>query len=154
MNGLPATGSRPYPAERAIRAQPAIYIKLTDPPEPPATPGEDEINFGRWSWTTTTEGPVSALRIDGLAPATPEPPRGARGLTLEKDYDAASAKLMQYCADGHHYDVMELDIVQADGSVRSYQLEDAVITSYSLQRQAEGPPVEWVTVKFERIKPH
>lgn len=114
-------GVEPPPPEPALNMYARLTLNGTA-----LTPGADRIGFLRWTSTSTAQGFSS--------------------FSLEKRHDAASAKLAQYCADGTHFDLVELDLTQSDGSVRTQRLRNATITSYSLARQSRGPANEVITI--------
>ncbi len=77
-------------------------------------------------------------------------------IVITKPVDTASPKLMQACANGTH--IPDVVITSRKADVRSRQpymtikMSDVVITSYSITREGDGPAVERLQLRFQRLE--
>lgn len=90
------------------------------------------------------------------------PRRGARAdggeiksLTLTKSYDAASPKIVLKCAEGEHIPSVLIELTTTGEEAGRYlkvELEDVIVSSYSLSGGEGSVPTESVTLNFAKYK--
>jgi type VI secretion system secreted protein Hcp len=74
-------------------------------------------------------------------------------LTMTKEYDASSPKLMLACANGTHFSSVELEAPERPGAQATYmkyKLENVMITSYSIDATGDRP-METITLRYQKI---
>jgi len=77
-------------------------------------------------------------------------------ITLTKRIDAASGGLFKSSVSGDEGVKVEIHVVQTGASsvekYAVYNLEDAIISSYSISASAGGPPQESISLSFAKIE--
>lgn len=82
-------------------------------------------------------------------------------MTIVKEIDKASPKLMQACTNGAHIGDVEVWSREGGQATLRYTLQDAIISNYSIigpnyatsgQQDASARPLESVSFSFEQIK--
>jgi len=98
------------------------------------------------------QGQVQTPREAGSGMATGR--RTHSPVTFVKQWDKASPKLMEACANGSHQDVEVWERNEAGQDYLRYTLKDAIITSYSVTRggDADDRPTESISFNFEKIE--
>ena len=74
-------------------------------------------------------------------------------ITMTKEVDASSPKLMLACANGTHFPSVELEAPERPGAQATYmkyKLEKVRITSYSIDATGDRP-METITLNYEKI---
>lgn len=125
-----------------------MYIKLPD------IDGESvDENHDKW---------IDVLSIDWGAhkPTAGKNTERRRGdviledLTMTKEYDASSPKIMLACANGTHFPSVELEAPSRTGASATYmkyKLKNVMITSYSIDASAERP-METITMTYDKVE--
>lgn len=75
-------------------------------------------------------------------------------LTMTKEYDASSPKIMLACANGTHFPSVELEAPERPGAQATYmkyKLKNVMITSYSIDATGERP-METLTMTYEKVE--
>lgn len=103
--------------------------------------------------------------MSGVRESSPRPREAASGMEtgrrqhswpmkIVKQYDRATPKLLQACADGTHLDVEVWERNASGQEQLRYTLKEAIITSISLDRGADGtsPPIESISFTFDKIE--
>jgi type VI protein secretion system component Hcp len=98
-------------------------------------------------------GPKTAARMD-VRGSSMAGRRSHLPMTIVKQVDKASPKLMEACANGTHLDVEVWSRDDGGQAQLRYTLKDAIITSYSLSRPSDpaAAPTESVSFSFTRIE--
>jgi type VI secretion system secreted protein Hcp len=137
------TGRVPTPPTAAVD----MYIKLPD------IDGESlDENHDKW---------IDVLSIDWGAhkPTAGQNAARRRGdvivedLTMTKEYDASSPKIMLACANGTHFPSVELEAPERPGgqaTYMKYKLKNVMITSYSIDATGERP-METITMTYQKV---
>jgi type VI secretion system Hcp family effector len=75
-------------------------------------------------------------------------------LTIVKEVDKASPKLMEACAKGTHIGDVEVWSREGGQAALRYTLQDAIISSYSISGPSESSPrpVESVSFSFAQVR--
>lgn len=143
-----------------------IYLKIEGVPgESSAADHRGEIEVLSWSFGATQPsmprfgGGAASGRAAMGSPGTQEPPPGPGAMTVAKSYDAASAKLLQACAQGKHFPKATLSVRKAGGGQQeymTYELENVLVSSYSLSPQSGASsggdrPMESLSLNFTKI---
>lgn len=138
------TGRVPTPPTAAVD----MYIKLPD------IDGESvDENHDKW---------IDVLSIDWGAhkPGAGDDAARRRGdvkfgdVTMTKEYDASSPKIMLACANGTHFSNVELEAPERPGAQATYmkyKLENVMITSYSIDATGERP-METITMTYQKVE--
>jgi type VI secretion system secreted protein Hcp len=124
-----------------------MYIKLPD------IDGESvDENHDKW---------IDVLSIDWGAhkPTAGENAARRRGdviledVTMTKEYDASSPKIMLACANGTHFPSVELEAPERPGAKATYmkyELKNVMITSYSIDATGERP-METIKMTYQKV---
>jgi type VI secretion system secreted protein Hcp len=125
-----------------------MYIKLPD------IDGESvDENHDKW---------IDVLSIDWGAhkPTAGKNAERRRGdvnledLTMTREYDASSPKIMLACANGTHFPSVELEAPErpgAEATYMKYKLKNVMITSYSIDATGERP-METITMTYQKVE--
>ncbi len=139
-----------------------IYLKIEGlPGESADAAHRGEIEASSWSFGATQAasprfgGGAGAGRAAMAGPGTQEPPTGPGAITVSKTYDAASPKLLQACAQGKHFPKATLSVRKSGGGQQeytSYELENVMVSSYSLGSSGGDRPMESLSLNFTKIE--
>jgi type VI secretion system secreted protein Hcp len=106
-------------------------------------------SFGASNPTSVGSSGMSQGRM--AAPSAAEPAQGSSGTaTVTKQYDKASPVLAKKCAQGEHIKSAQLTRCE-NGQCRTYDLQDVVISSYSLSNGGDRP-MESLSLNFAKIE--
>jgi type VI secretion system secreted protein Hcp len=138
-------------------AQAADYYLKIDGIEGESIGSQGSENGGSVaSWSFGASNPTS-MGIGGMgqariaAPAAAEPAQGSSGTaTVTRLYDKASPLLAKKCAQGEHIQSVKLTRCES-GQCRAYELQDVVISSYSLSSGGDRP-MESLSLNFTKIE--
>lgn len=80
--------------------------------------------------------------------------RTHKPLTIVKQVDKATPKLMEACANGTHVGDVEVWSREGNQAYLRYTLKDAIITSYSITRAPDSSarPVESVSFSYQKVE--
>jgi len=110
-------------------------------------------SFGASNPTSMGSGSIGQGRM--AAPAAADPAQGSSGtVTVTKQYDKASPMLAKKCARGEHIKSAQLKRCE-NGQCRTYDLQDVVISSYSLGGGgggSGGAAMESLSLNFTKIE--
>jgi type VI secretion system secreted protein Hcp len=142
----------------AASAATDFYLKLEGiDGEPKAAGHGGSLEVASWSFgasNPSTVGPGSSGatgRQMGGAPAA-EPTHGSSGaLTITKVYDKASPVLAKACASGQVIRSAQLKRCQ-DGTCRSYELKDVVISGFALANDGRGGVTESLSLNYSKVE--
>jgi type VI secretion system secreted protein Hcp len=114
---------------------------------------KDEIDVLAWSWGASQSGTMHIGGGGGAGKAT------FMDLSVVKQIDKASPKLMLYCANGNHITEAELVVRKSGASPLEYikiTMTKVIITSVNFNMDAEGGgdpvPTEEITLNFESFR--
>ena len=111
---------------------------------------EKQIEIYSFSWGVSQAGGYAYGSGGGVSKAN------VQDLSLTFRQCAASAKLMEACASGKHYDSAMLTCFKAAGDKQAKYLEidltDVVVSSYQTGGSGDDMPIEAVTLNFAKVK--
>jgi type VI secretion system secreted protein Hcp len=107
-------------------------------------------SFGQSNPTSVGSSGMGQGRM--AAPAAAVPAQGTSGtVSVTRQYDKASPMLAKRCAQGEHIKSAQLKRCE-DGQCLTYDLQDVVISSYSLSNAGDGRPMESLSLNFTKIE--
>lgn len=128
-----------------------FYMKIDGVEGEAVSPGHEkwiEILSFSWGEATRTQ-PASGL---------PTGKRQHRPLTISKELDKSSTKLMESCSNGSPQKSVRIELIAsgATGQREPYliiEMKDVIITSYAIGGSSsdDGPPREEVTMTYSEI---
>jgi type VI secretion system secreted protein Hcp len=130
-----------------------IYLKIKDLP---GDADDGSIALSGLAWDTRAEvgrfAEYTGPRDAGSGMASGR--RQHRPMTIVKEWDKASPKLLEACAKGTHLGDVEVWSREAGRVTLLYTLQNVVISSYAISGPTESSPrpVESVSFAFEQIK--
>ena len=129
------------------------YLKIKNIPGEAA---DGSIGLAGFAWDTRADaGRFAEYTAPREAPSGMASGRRThKPLTIVKEVDKASPKLMEACAQGTHIGDVEVWSREGGQAALRYTLQDAIITSYAISgpQDASSRPVESVSFSYAQIK--
>lgn len=128
------------------------FLKLTPEikGESKQTGFESQVEILSFSWGVSQAGGFSYGGGGGVAKAN------VQDLSVSFRQNAASPKMMEFCASGKHIDEVVLTCLKAAGDKAVKYLEltltDVILSSYQTGGSGDDMPIESLSLNFQKVK--